>query len=153
MEARGPDDLDGTRRWIFCFWQDEFERLDSLPKRAGATRGVLMIPPPAGDITVALGLWAEINTELGTLLDVAETEEIPVDRLSDATSVVSRYISRLDGEGSRVLRFVVGRQETPHPARDLVAELPADELAGHLRALHDFLQASLRENRSVSVAL
>lgn len=143
----------GTGRWVYCYWQEKYESLDELPRQAGlVSPGVLMLPPPVEDLAQAEGLWTALNEELGILIDVAEEEELPVDRLVDAASIVSEFASRVRAAGSRAYRSVAGQQLAPDPGL-IVAELPAAEFAGHLQALAEFLAGAAGERKVVTISL
>lgn len=148
----GRDSL-GTGRWICCYWQEKYEALGGLPRLAGlVSPGVLMLPPPVEDLAQAEGLWEALNEGLGTLIDVAEEEDLPVGRLVDAASIVSEFAGRVRTAGARSYSSVAGQQVIPGPG-PIVAELPAAEFAVHLQALAEFLADAAGQRKPVTISL
>lgn len=142
----------GTGRWACCYWQEKFDLLAGLPCKVGlVSPGVLMLPPPVEDLAQAEGLWDSLNEELGTLIDVAEEEELPVDRLIIAAAIVETFAGRARNVGFR-LHKESGRQLAPEPG-PLVATLSASEYAGHLQALAEFLVDAARRRKPVTISL
>jgi len=111
-----------------------------------------MLPPPFEDLALREGLWNTLNEELGTLIQVAEEEELSVDRLVVAASIVSQYAGSVAAAGSCRFRSVVGQLLSPD-AEPLIAELPADEFAGHLQALAAFLVDAAGQRKPVTISL
>ncbi len=151
MDEQG--DKTGSGRWICCYWQERYEELGRLPRQAGlVSRGVLMLPPPVEDLTIAEGLWTELNEKVGTLFDVAEEEDIPPYRLAAAAQVVSRFVDRIRARGSDLHTAEVGQQITPQ-SRLLIAEFPASELSARLQMLADFLDEAATRGKLVTISL
>lgn len=142
----------GTGRWACCYWREKYEVLDGLPRQAGlVSPGVLMLPPPVEDLAQAEGLWDALNQGLGTLIDVAEEEDLPVDQLAFAASIVAQFAGRVRAAGSTLCRSA-GQRQTHDPG-PLVAALPADEFAGHLQALAEFLADAAGQRKTVTISL
>jgi len=143
----------GTGRWACCYWQERCEELGGLPRRAGlVSPGVLMLPPPVEDLAQAVGLWRALNEELGTLIDVAEEEDLPVDGLALAALVVARFASQVSVAGSRLYKEVVGYRLTPEPG-PVVAALTAKEFAGYLQDLAEFFSDAAGQRKAVTISL
>lgn len=126
------DDRDrlGTGRWICCYWQEKFEALRGLPRQAGLVpQGVLMLPPPVEDLAQLEGLWDALNEELGTLIDVAEEEDLPEGLLATAASIASEFAGRVRAAAARTFSSVAGQQVTPDPGRIVAGHL--QELLAH----------------------
>ncbi len=63
--------------WACFFSDDAFERLDLVKRRAGRIdKQILFWAPPIPEITLADGLWSELNDEFDTLFDRAEEEDL-----------------------------------------------------------------------------
>lgn len=143
----------GTGRWASCYWQEKFAVLDKQPRRPGLVAdGVLMLPPPFEDLAVAEGLWSELNAELGTLIDVAEEEDISLDELPMASAIVSQFAARARAAGDQILSVTSGQQTAP-VQMPLRAELKAAEFAAHLESLADFLARAASEQKPVTLSL
>lgn len=111
-----------------------------------------MLPPPVEDLAQAVGVWDALNEGLGTLLDVAEEEDLPVDQLAVAASIVAQFAGRVRASGSTSCRSVAGQRLTPDPG-PLVATLPAEEFADHLQALAEFLADAAGQRKTVTISL
>ena len=143
----------GTNRWLLCYWQERCELLDALPCQAGiVSKGVLMLPPPVEDLAEAKGLWKELNQGLGTLIDVAEKEDLLVDRLLSAVSIIVRFVDRVRTTEPYYCRATVAQRVVPDPT-PLVAELPTSEFAGYLHVLADFLVDAAKQGKPVTISL
>lgn len=143
----------GTGRWIVCYWDENFEILDQLDSVEGAdVTGVLMIAPPVSDLTVATGLWKELNSQLGTLFDVAEEERIESDHLLAVSAIVRRFADEVPVHSSRTLAVVSGQIVGPGGAKEL-AEMDSLSYKRWLSALAEFLEEAAVLGKSVTIAL
>lgn len=152
MYDRRDQDL-GTGRWACCFWEEKYDSLHLVPWRAGlAVQGVLLLPPPVGDLAAALGLWGALNEELGTLIEMAEEADLEIEQLAVAAQIVSSFARRARAAAPGTYSEIVGHQLDPDP-HPLVGTMPASELARHLESLAEFLDAAATLRRAVILSI
>lgn len=145
------DDLTSVGGWSSFSDAEHYNgEIDFPPRQAGSpTPGVYFLPPNAAAILLSDGFWEEINSELGTLLDRAEEEELsPPLSARIAQKILALAQSRYR-EGP--IKKVVGWREPER--RPIWAEIQAPELAKLLAGLANFLMDASRQGKVIIASL
>lgn len=144
----------GTNRWTLCFWDELYESLDEIGEnRAGnVAKGILMLPPPFCDLLIEYGIVDSMNDSLGTLIDLAEEEEIDVEKLLEASSIVARFANEIRNTRDSVLRMIVGQVTEPR-SQAMIAEMQKKEFVTYLTLLAEFLEDASKQGKPVTIAL
>lgn len=145
------DDLRFVSHWgIFSdesHYHDELEHIQHQP--GSSIPGVFLLPPNAVAILFADGFWSEINSDLGTLLDFAEEEELsPPVSARMAHKILALARSRYH---QGLIRKVVARREPDKS--EIWAEIQASELADLLVGLANFLIEESNQGKVVIASL
>lgn len=144
----------GTGTWLVAYW-DEVESADKGPLVPGSpVHGVYQLPPPLLDFGFTNGLWRQLNAQLGTNFEFAESEDVSPDLLAAMAKSVRQhaleeYGSRAPGE---VVRAAIGKRVSP-PEEALAGEIPADEALRWMTGFADFLSEAAREGKTVTILM
>ena len=134
------------------YWEGKSETLASLPDSSkNVPLGILLLPPPVGEITFALGLWEDLNNRLGAWFDLAEDETIEPETLLIAASTVASFTERICA-GDDVLKVKVGERIQPDPG-PIIAEISSADLRKELNRVREFFLDAASLGKAVTVSL
>jgi len=104
------------------------------------------------DITLLDGLWDELNSELDTLFDMTEEEDLEPEMLQRAAEIISGFVEQhYSGRfGKRKMR--VGERIAPK-RKPLIAKMRYADLTEVLQDLCRFLVDAEQKGKTVVVSL
>jgi len=104
------------------------------------------------DITLLDGLWDEVNSELGTLFDMAEEEDVGPDALPRMAEIIQGFVEQHYGGRTGKRRMRVGEQTAPR-RRVLIAKMSYADLTSILQEFSRFLVDAGQKGKVVIVSL
>jgi hypothetical protein len=138
---------------VLVAWEEQFASVDVRNDAAGLVElGVYVLPVPVGDITLADGLWDQINKTLGTNFEAFEEEEVPAQLVGPMAEVVDRFVAARYSAGDRVRRVYAGRQIRPLE-QVVTAAMPRAELSLFLRGFVAYLRDAARHHKAIVVQM
>ena len=143
----------GTGRWGDCYWEEKFDQPIPIPRRSGwVDAGRFFLPPPVVDITLLDGLWGELNSELGTLFDMAEEEDLEPEMLQRAAKIISRFVEQHYSGRFGKRKKIAGERIAPN-RKLLIAKMRYADLTEVLQELSRFLIDAEQKGKTVVVSL
>ena len=123
-------------RWGYFYREEVSDELNLADRTPGKVRdGAFFLAPPFVELTLADGLWATVNRQLGTLFDFAEEEVIDPDAGKRMATVLSKFAQDHYAEIDGIVRKEIGT----HNGAPVFAEMPLAVLTDVLKRLGTFI--------------